>query len=191
MEHDLPDLIRDQHAEMRGLLAQLSRQPAVTEQILGPQLRARRRLMRTIEQTFLAHQAARLRHLWPALRRAWPDGRSYTQRAWQQTRAIENQMAKRRWIGDRDATATDLDDQIASDIDELMSWEAAQLARMEGPADRTGLDGTSLTTRLGSRGPWPLRPHPDVPRSPRLAAILHRPLAVTDRVLERCAHTTE
>jgi hypothetical protein len=191
MDDDLPDLIRAQHAQLRELVAQLGRQPAVTELVLGPQLRARRRVMRTIERTFLAQQAARLRHLWPALRRAWPDGRSYTRRAWARTRTIESQMAKRRWVGERDGALTDLDDRIAADILALMATEARQLPRMEGPDDRTGLDGTSLARRLGDRGPWPTRPHPDVPRAQGLASLAHRPLAVADRVHEWCGHTTE
>lgn len=191
MEHDLADLIRAQHAQMHGLLAQLGRQPAVTELVLGPQLRARRRVMRTVERTFLAQQAARLRHLWPALRRTWPDGRSYTGRAWARTRTIEYLMAKRRWSGERDAALTDLEDRIASGIVSLMATEARQLPRMEGPDDRTGLDGTSLAQRVGSEGLWPTRPHPDVPRSQRLASLVHRPLALADRVHERCGHTTE
>jgi hypothetical protein len=190
MGHDLPDLIRAQHVHVRGLLADLDRQPEVTERILQPQLRARARCFRNLRHTFVGHQSARLRHLWPALRRAWPDGRAHTDRAWEQTRAIEYRMTKRQWLDDRDEATTDLDHRIAADIESLLSAEEAQIARLEGTADGVGLEDTSVARGLAD-GFWPTRAHPDVPRSQRLASLLHRPLALSDRVLDRCAHTTE
>lgn len=189
MTSDLAELLREQHADMRALLTNLARQPAVTETIQGPQLRARRRLMETIQHTFLAHTGARLRYLWPALRNAWPDGRSYTMRAWDQARAIEYRLAKRDWFGERDAAVTDLEDRIASDIEEYLALEERQLPRLA--ATIAGADGTTLAGRLRSGGPWPTRPHPDVPRSPRLASLMLRPLAVTDRVLDRLRRPME
>lgn len=181
MGHDVPDRIRAQHADLRRLIEKLDRQPAVTEQILQPQLRARRQVFRTLQRTFVAYQSARLRHLWPVLRRAWPDGRVYTDQAWKQTRRIEDRMAKRPWLGERDEATTDLDRQIAVGIEALLTAEEDQLPRLEG---------TTMSRRLGD-GYWPTRPHPDVPRAQRLASILQRPLALSDRVLDRCAHTTE
>jgi hypothetical protein len=191
MSSDLADLLRAQHADLRALLADLARQPAVTEQILGPQLRARRRLMRRIQHVFLAQTAGRIRYLWPAFRSAWPEGRSYTERAWSSARVIEYRMAKREWYGERDEAIADLEDQIASDIEEQVGFEERQLPRLEGRADRTGIDGTGLARRLRAGGPWPTRPHPDLPRSARLASMMLRPLAVTDRVLDQLARPTE
>lgn len=191
MSSDVASLLRDQHAEMRGLLADLARQPAVTETILGPQLRARRRLMRTIQHTFLAHTAARLRYLWPALRTAWPAGQTYTGRAWDRARVIEHRMAKREWFGERDGAITDLEAQIAAGIEEQLTLEEPQLTRLDGLTEEQGVDGRTLAEQLRSGGPWPTRPHPDLPRSPRLAALVLRPLAVTDRVLDRLERATE
>lgn len=191
MRDDLADVIRGQHAVLRDLLAELERQPAVSELILGPQLRVRERLARLIERTFLAHQAARLRHLWPALRADSAEGRTYADQAWSETRTVEALMAKRRWFGERDTTANDLDDRIASRILALMAAEERQLARIEELADRTGRDRTTWARQLNGSGPWPTRAHPDVPRSLRLASIIYRPLAVRDRVADRLAHPTE
>jgi hypothetical protein len=191
MEHDLPGLIRRQHADLRELIVLLERQPAVTEQILEPQLRARDTVLRTFERRFLAYQAARMRYLWPALRAAWPDGRSYTSRAWERTRLVEYRMLKRRWLGERDRTTTDLERHMVDDVEELLTGEERQLARLAGPAEDVGFDATEVAEQMRTGGPWPTRPHPDVPGSLRLAATLQRPLALADRVLDRCAHVHE
>lgn len=190
MSSDLAALLRDQHTEMRALLADLARQPAVSETILGPQLRARRRLMQRLQETFLAQTAMRLRYLWPALR-AWPDGRSYTSRAWRLARVTEARMAKRPWFGERDGALNDLEAEIAAGIEEQLALEERQLPRFAGETDRIGLDATSVAGQLRSDRPWPTRPHPDIPRSARLAALMLRPLAVTDRVLDRLGRPTE
>jgi hypothetical protein len=100
-------------------------------------------------------------------------------------------MAKRQWLGERDEAANDIEDHIAADIERQIEAEEWQLVRLEGPSDRTGLDGTALAARLRSGGPWPSRPHPDVPRAPWLAARLQRLLGLSDRVLESCAYTKE
>jgi Hemerythrin HHE cation binding domain len=191
MGRDLPDLIRDQHAELRELLAELCRQPEVTERILGPQIRARERLLQQIRRVYLAQQAARLRYLWPRLRAASPEGRSYTDRAWAQTRAVEARMAKREWFGERDEVRNELDHTISWGIQKQLVLEERELGRIADASSRGELDGPTLVRRLSSRGPWPTRPHPDVPASPRLASIAKRPLALSDRLLDRLAHDTE
>jgi hypothetical protein len=191
MGEDLPALMRDQHADLRALLADLARQPAVTELIQGPQLRARRRLLRTLQHTFLAQTAPRMRYLWPVLRATWPDGRSYTRRAWDKARVVEYRMAKREWLGERDAAVTDLEEHLASDLEDYVSLEERQLPRLEGPPHRTGIDGAALASRLRKTEGWPTRPHPDLPRSPRLAALMLRPLALTDRALDPLTRPTE
>jgi hypothetical protein len=191
MTDDLADLLRDQHAEMRDLLARLALQPAVTEHVQGPQLRARRRLIIDIRRTFLAQETARLRHLWPALRAAWPDGRVYTSEARTKGRVVEYLFAKRQWFEERDGAANDLEDQIASHIEDLLVAEARHLPRLDGPARRTGIDTTTVARRMQRAAPCPTRPHPDLPRSHALASLLLRPLSVTDRVLDHCSRATE
>ena len=189
MAHDLAEVIRGQHAELRDLLAHLARQPRVTEQTLQPQLRARDHALADVQRVFLAHQGARLRHLWPALRRI-PDTGDYVARALQETRAVEHCLAKRRWYGDRDETANELDDQIASGIETHLEMEERELARLAESGRLAALDTAELARLLARDGLWPTRPHPDVPRSPRLAVLLQRPLALTDRVVDRLALAT-
>ena len=191
MGRDLPTVIRSQHAELRELLAQACRQPQVTEHTLGPQLRARERVLKKVRHRYLAHQSARLCYLWPPLRRISPDGRAYTDRAWAQTRAVEARMAKRDWFGERDQVRNQLDDTIAWGIQKQLVMEERQLGRIEAASDSGDLDGTTVARRLTSSGPWPTRPHPDVPSSYRLAAIVKRPLALTDRLVDSFAHRTE
>lgn len=188
---NLAALLGGQHGEMRTLLAALARQPAVSETITGPQLRARRRLMRTLEHRFVAQTAQRLRYVWPALDTAWPDGSAYTSLAWDRARTIEYRMAKRAWYGERDEAVTALEDHIASEITEYVAFEERQLPRLDGPTDRTGVDGMRIADRLGTGGPWPTRPHPDLPRSRRLAALMLRPLALADRIADRLAPPRE
>jgi hypothetical protein len=185
MGSELLDLIRSQHAELRSLLARLERQPAYTELMLGPQVRARERAFQAVQHAYLAQQSLRLRHLWPALGRAWPDGGSYADQAWAQTRSVQARMAKRQWFGERDETKNRLEAEIAWGVRRQLVLEERQLGRLERAVETSAIDGATLVRRLGGSRPTPTRPHPDVPLSRRLAAALQAPLALADRLVDR------
>lgn len=192
---ELSAALGDEHDEMRVLLADLARQPPITETITGPELRARRRAMLCVQRAFFIQLALRLRYVWPALSTASPGGRAYVARAWNRSRLIQVRMAKRQWCGERDVALNDLEAHISSEIAEFLRQEARHLARLDGTGDGSAdagrLDAVALEVRRQSGAPWPTRPHPDLPRSPRLARLMLRPLALTDRALDRLSRPME
>jgi len=171
---------------LRGLLEDLERQPAVTERILGGQLRARQELVRTIERTFVQQEVAKHRHLWPVVRRALPDGDAVSREAIVQCREIEHQLVKLRWFGDRDSEMNDVIAALAEEIRAHLAFEHEQLTRLRRHPPEQDL--REVAARMSSRG-WarPTRPHPDLPGSRRLAGLLGIPMAVVDHLLDACA----
>jgi hypothetical protein len=183
VDRDATQLVEEQHRLLRGLLDDLERQPAVTERILGGQLRARQELVRSIERTFVQQEAAKHRHLWPVVRRALPDGTTVVREAIAQCRSIEHHLVKLRWFGDRDG---EMDDVVAAMTEEIrghLAFEHQHLARLRRHAREADL--RQVAARMTSRG-WarPTRPHPDLPVSRRLAGMLGIPMAVVDHLLD-------
>jgi hypothetical protein len=179
-------LVGGQHRVLLGLLEDLERQPAVTERILGGQLRTRQELLRSIERTFVQQEAAKHRHLWPVLRRTLPNGDSVVHEALVQCRRIEHRLVKLRWFGDRDSEVDDVVAALSRDIRHHLAFEDEQLARLRRhpPEDDLG----EVAARMSSRG-WarPTRPHPDLPASRPLAGLVGIPMALVDHLLDAFA----
>ena len=186
VDQDAIQLVEEQHRRLRALLEDLERQPAVTERILGGQLRARQELVRTIERTFVQQEAAKHRHLWPVVGRALPDGDAVSREAIVQCREIEHQLVKVRWFGDRDSEVNDVIAALAERIRAHLAFEHEQLTRLR--RHRPEQDLGKVAARMSSRG-WarPTRPHPDLPGSRRLAGLLGIPMAVVDHLLDTFA----
>jgi hypothetical protein len=186
VDQDATQLVEEQHRLLRGLLDDLERQPAVTERILGGQLRARQELVRTIERTFVQQEAAKHRHLWPVLRRALPDGDTVVHEAIVQCREIEHRLVKLRWFGDRDGAVNDVVAALVDDVRVHLDFEREQLTRLRQHPTEQDLD--EVAARMSSRG-WvrPTRPHPDLPGSRRLAGLLGIPMALVDHLLDAVA----
>lgn len=186
MDQDATQLVEEQHRLLRGLLDDLDRQPAVTERILGGQLRARQELLHSIERTFVQQEAAKHRHLWPVLRRALPDGETVVHEAIVQCRQIEHQLVKLRWFGDRDSEVDDVVAALVDDVRSHLAFEHRQLSRLRRHPPEQDLD--EVAARMSSRG-WarPTRPHPDLPGSRRLAGLLGIPMALVDHLLDAFA----
>jgi hypothetical protein len=183
---DATQLVEEQHRLLLGLLEDLERQPAVTERILGGQLRARQELVRTIERTFVQQEVAKHRHLWPAVRRALPDGATVVGEAIAQCRRIEHHMVKLRWFGDRDGEMDDVIAAMAEEIRAHLAFEHEHLDRLRRHPPEADL--RQVAARMSSRG-WarPTRPHPDLPGSRRLGGLLGIPMAVVDHLLDAFA----
>jgi hypothetical protein len=186
VDQDATQLVEEQHRLLRGLLEDLERQPAVTERILGGQLRARQELVRTIGRTFVHQEAAKHGHLWPVVRRALPDGATVVREAIAQCRRIEHHLVKLRWFGDRDAEMDDVIAAMAEKIRDHLAFEHQHLARLRRHAPEAEL--RQVAARMSSRS-WarPTRPHPDLPGSGRLAGLLGTPMGVVDHLLDAVA----
>jgi hypothetical protein len=187
MRQDLADVIGVQHGELLALLDDLERQPAITDHTVQGQLRARSTAMRTLERAFVAQHAARRRILWPVLRQLSTAGRAHVERDREQARSVEHRMAKRQWYGDRDETLNSLDADIAWGVRKHVVLERRELARLAATGELAAEVADEMAGELEDRGPWPTRPHPDLPQWPPLAVLVSRPLAFTDRVIDRCA----
>lgn len=186
MDVDATQLVADQHALLRRLLDDLERQPAVTERILGGQLRAKFELLDAIRRAFVQQEAAKHRHLWPVVRRALPDGADVARRALRDCREIEHLMVKLRWFGDRDSEVEEVVAALVERLREHLAFESEQLhrLRLNPPEEDLGEVAARMTTRTWAR---PTRPHPDLPRSARLAGLLGVPLALVDHLMDACA----
>jgi uncharacterized membrane protein YccC len=180
---DATQLVEEQHRVLGGLLDDLERQPAVTERILGGQLRVRQELLRAIERAFVQQEAAKHRHLWPLVRRALPDGGAVAHEAVVQCREIEHQLVKLRWFGDRDSQVDDVVASLLDDIRKHLAFEHQQLARLRRHPPEEDLG--EVAARMSSRG-WarPTRPHPDLPASRPLAGLVGFPMALVDHLLD-------
>lgn len=187
VERELTEVILAPHVGVRELLAALGRQPAVTERTLQPQLRGRRQVVDSLGRAFVGLQSVRLRYWWPEIRRLSPEAAEHADRAWRDTRGIEQLMARRQWYGEHDPTTGQLDQRIATGVEQVLDREDGELHRLTASGELALLDCARLAVRLSKPGRWPTRPHPDVPRSARLAAVMQGLLARTDLVLDRCA----
>jgi Hemerythrin HHE cation binding domain len=185
VEQDATRLVEEQHRMLRGLLDELERQPAVTERILGGQLRARQELLHAIERTFVQQETGKHRHLWPVVRHALPDGETVVHEAIVQCRGIEHRLVKLRWFGDRDSEVDDVVAALLDDIREHLAFEHEQLVRLRRHLPEEDLG--EIAARMSSRG-WarPTRPHPDLPTSRPLAGLvgLGLPMALVDHLLD-------
>jgi hypothetical protein len=182
---DAVTLLARQHEEMLRLLADLARQPTVSEHIQGGQLRRREQTLQRIGRCFVTQEGAKQRYLWPLLRRAWPDGAAIVAAARARKQQAEELLIKLRWLGDRDVQVNDATDALAAVLREHIAIESRHLGRL-----RRGVPAPDLAA-LGDKlaGPHllPTRPHPDLPSSPLAVALLGPVVAVTDRVVDAFA----
>jgi hypothetical protein len=186
VDTDAIQLVEEQHRLLRGLLEDLERQPAVTERILGGQLRARQELLNAVERTFVQQEAAKHRHLWPVVRRGLPDGKEVAREAIAQCREIEHQLVKLRWFGDRDSEVDDVVAALLDDVRAHLAFEHEQLTRLRRQPPEESLG--EVAARMSSHG-WarPTRPHPDLPGSRGLAGLVGVPMALVDHLLDAFA----
>src|SRR5512146_1910166 len=109
---DAVTVLSGQHAELRRLIREVERLPRVSLDATGPELRRLQELMAELRRCFVVHERLKERYLWPALRRAWPDGRVVSRAARDKKRQVEERFVKFRWLSERDVLASEVMDQI-------------------------------------------------------------------------------
>lgn len=185
---DAIKLISSQQDELSELLDELCRQPQVSEQVLGGQLRKRQELLAELRRVFVRNESAKRRHFWPMVRRVLPDGAEVAAAAGEQRHQVEQMFVKIRWFGDRDAEVNDVVEELVEAVRQHVGFEAKQLRRLR--RRRRDIEDMLSTSaeRLTRRG-WarPTRPHPDLPDSSLLAALAMPFLAVVDHAVDACA----
>lgn len=186
-EHgDAVTVLSRRHDELGRLIREVERLPRVSLDATGPELRRLQELMAELRRCFVVHERLKERYLWPALRRAWPDGRVISRAARDKKRQVEERFVKFRWLSERDVLVNGVMDQILAGIEDHISLESHLLGRM-----RRSLPGEVLEdigAKLARRQFLvPTRAHPDMPALPWAAAIAGPVVGLADRVTEAFA----
>jgi hypothetical protein len=71
---DAVTVLSRQHDETRRLMREVKGLPRISLGATGPDLRRLQELMDELRRCFVVHERLKERHLWPVLRRDWPDG---------------------------------------------------------------------------------------------------------------------
>jgi hypothetical protein len=180
---DAVTVLAGQHGHMAELIREIERQPAIGEQSMGGDLRRFQELLEELRRYFVVHETVKLRYLWPVLRREWPDGDAIAGAARAQKVHAEELFIKLRWLSERDVHANAVTAELLGVIREHVRLESHFLGRLHGTFSGAALKG--IGDRLNRRQVLaPTRPHPDMPSSPRLAAVLAPVTGLVDRVVE-------
>lgn len=176
-------VVGEQAATVRAIAAELGACARVTDSVQGGQLRRRERISDDLRRTFLQQESAKLRFFWPPVRRLLPNGPAIAKRALADQREIEEVLTRFRWYTERSTELNELSSRLVEQVRLRMEWEERLLAEL------TGLMETSEAVRLGTALArasrfGPLRPHPNLPATAWSVALLRRPLAVVDRLIE-------
>jgi hypothetical protein len=185
---DVVRLLADNQHRMHRLVVELASCERVTGATEGGQLRRRAALTDDLRRRFVQLETARERSLYPVVRRRLPNGEETVREFLGRKREIEEILIKLRWHSERAPTINVLADAVVELFREHLRADdalAAQLAGVLDPAEREQIGST--LERLGRFGP--IRPHPELPTAPWAAAVLGRPLAVVDRIVERLTST--
>lgn len=186
-EHgDAVTVLARQHDELRRLMREVERLPRVSLDAAGPDLRRRQELMAGLRRCFVMHERLKDRYLWPALRRAWPDGRVISDAARHQKRQVEEGFIKFRWLSERDVLVNEVMDQILAGIEDHVSLESHLLGRISRSLLAPVLQ--DIGAKLARRHLLvPTRAHPGMPASSGLASVAGPVVGLADRVTEAFA----
>jgi hypothetical protein len=174
---DAVTVLARQHHELDEMVRGIERRPRT-----GPGPRPSRDIVE-LRRRFVVHEWSKHLHLWPVLRRAWPDGKALAGAAWRQKQYVEDRFIKLRWLGDRDPRAAGVLDELLDGIGEQVSLEQHILGRMRRTLPRQVLVqvGGKLTRREFL---MPTRPHPYLPEQPWAALVFGLMTGAADRVFE-------
>jgi hypothetical protein len=180
---DAVTVLAGQHGHVAELIREIERQPAIGEQSMGGDLRRFQELIEELRRYFVVHETVKLRYLWPVLRREWPDGDAIAGAARAEKLHAEELFIKLRWLSERDVHVNAVTAELLTVIREHIRLESHFLGRLHDTFPGEALEG--FGDRLNRRQVLaPTRPHPDMPSSPRLVAVLAPVTGLVDRVVE-------
>jgi hypothetical protein len=180
---DVVTVLSRQHDDLRRLMRDIEREPSVSQRAKGGDLRRLQTLTDDLRRCFVIHERSKERYLWPVLRRAWPDGDVISRAARLRAQHVEKRFIKLCWLGERDAHANAVLDEALARIQEHISLEGHLLGRIR--LSLPGEVGEEIGAKFARRQLLlPTRPHPDMPISPRVAAVLGPVIGLADRVVE-------
>jgi Hemerythrin HHE cation binding domain len=180
---DVVTVLSRQHDELGRLMRAIEREPQIGAGASGRDLRRLQVMIDDLRRCFVIHERSKERYLWPVLRRAWPDGDAIFRAARLHKRHVEERLVKLRWLSERDAYASEVLDEVLAGIQEHISLENHLLGRIRRSLPREILE--EVGARLARKQFLvPTRPHPDMPVSPRVAAVLGPVIGLADRLIE-------
>lgn len=180
---DAVTVLAGQHRRMEQLMDDVRRLLPITEHCTGGELRRLQERLEELRRYFVSHETVKLRYLWPVLRRAWPDGGAITAAARGQKLRAEELFIKLRWLSERDVHVNDVAQELLTVISGHVALESHFLGRLRRtfPPETLTRIGDRLTRRQVLA---PTRPHPDMPSSSALVAVLAPVIGLVDRLVE-------
>lgn len=180
---DAVTVLAAQHSHMEQLMRDIERLPPVTERSAGGQLRRFQELLEDLRRYFVVRETVKLRYLWPVLRHEWPDGDAIADAARAQKLQAEELFIKLRWLSERDVQVNNVKKELLTVIREHIRLETHFMGRLRRTLPHEALQ--AIGDRLNRRQVLaPTRPHPDMPSSPILVAVLAPVTGLVDRLIE-------
>jgi len=185
-ETPLVALLRTWQSHTRTLLDDLHPQPHPEGVLPAPELAERAAALRRLRWTMLPRESRKQRFLAPSLRRhlySNDDLRALDELV-DRKLAFERQLVVLRWVDERSRL---FDQELTELIDKVIGYlrcEATLLSRLATQVPAA--EQADVMRSLTSPGGWLLvQPHPDIPRTRWIAAVMEPVAALLDRLRDR------
>lgn len=173
-------LTRD-HNQVKAMLEQLETIPGVLQGGSPVQTSRRKSIVDMITVALSAHEAVEEQYLWPAVRRALPEGEQRAERALAQEQEGKDTLAA---LGKESGDSEEFDRLVEELVLRLRQHVAFEdQVFLELRAAMTIEDREKLGAKLSSRkAAAPTRPHPHAPSNPTALKVAGPGAAVSDKV---------
>jgi hypothetical protein len=162
---DVTDLLTRDHDRITMLLKQLKALPGPSKG--GSPVHASRResLVDMISVALAQHEPAEQQHLWPAVRRALPDGDELAETALRQEAEGTRLLAELGRTSPHTETFDELAEQLAQALRKHVAFEDMVFARLREAVPQEERDALGRGVRQAEKAA-PTRPHPHAPEKP-------------------------